>query len=204
MRTRPTYPARLLRAATSTSIVVAAAACGSVDRATAPSPNVQAETLTASRDVFVPVQPVIPCVDSIFKADFTADALYAYPGTPPIGSWTGHQSAGTVRVQGLVYPVFAKYAVFTQYQGLTGGVGLNGKIRCASPVASGVVLINWLSTVTSPTVSFAAIVLRDDQSRILAAVEYRPNGVVTFNGITVPGVTWVKNVARQFRILKKK
>jgi hypothetical protein len=46
--------------------------------------------------VFAPVVPIIPCIHSIFKADFTLDALNAYPGTPTIGSWTGNQSAGAI------------------------------------------------------------------------------------------------------------
>jgi hypothetical protein len=190
----------LLRATITTSMVVAAAACGSIDRATAPSPNVPTGTRTASSEVFVPVQPVVPCLDSIFKADFSGDVLNAYPGAPWIGTWTGNQSAGTIRVRGIVSPVVVKYAALTQYAGLTGGVSLSGKIRCASPASTGVVVVEWSSMVNSPTAFFGAIVLRDDQSRVLAAVEYRANGVVTYNGITIPGVTWAKDMVRRFRI----
>ena len=47
---------------------------------------------------------------------------------------------------------------------------------------------------------FGAVAVRDNQSRVLGSLEYRPNGAMTYNGIPVPGVAWVTNVHRQFRI----
>ena len=93
---------RLLRA-TACASVLTVAACDSAERATGPSTNVRAAARKASREVFVPVGPIIPCVDSIFKADFSSDALNAYPGAPTIGSWTGSQSAGTIRVRASIW-----------------------------------------------------------------------------------------------------
>jgi hypothetical protein len=190
---------RLLRATTCASVLTVAA-CDSAERATAPSPDARAAARKASREVFVPVGPIIPCVDSIFRADFSFDALNAYPGTPTIGSWTGSQSAGIIRVRGNVGWMFSMPVELTQYAGLTGGVNLSGKIRCTSAPSTGVVVVDWRSLVHSATASFGAIVLRDDQSRILAAVEYRANGVVTFNGKSVPGLTWSKDIPNKFRI----
>ena len=199
MSIRSAHLTRFLRATASVSVLAIASACDSVERATAPA-RVSAGGRSPSSEVFVPVGPIIPCVDSIFKGDFAFDALNAYPGAPTIGSWTGSQSAGIIRVRGNVGWMFSKPVELTQYAGLTGGVSLSGKIRCMSAPSTGVVVVDWRSLVHSATVSFAAVALRDDQSRILAAVEYRANGVVTYNGITIPGVTWVKDVPRQFRI----
>jgi len=200
MRIRSPRLTRCLRAAASASLLAVAAACDSAGRATAPSHDPLAGVRKASREVFVPVGPIIPCVDSIFKGDFASDGVNAYPGAPTIGSWTGSQSAGTIRVRSSTGGLFNKPVELTQYAGFSGGVSLNGKLRCTSAPSTGVVVIDWRSLVHSATASFGAIVLRDDQSRILGAVEYRANGVVTYNGITVPGVAWVKDIPRQFRI----
>jgi len=199
MSVRSTHLTRLLRTTASASVLALAAACDSAERATAPSHDA-AGVRNPTREVFLPVGPIIPCVDSIFKADFTFDALNAYPGTPTIGSWTGNQSAGTIRVRGNVGWMFGMPVELTQYAGLTGGVDLTGKIRCTSAPSTGVVVVDWRSLVHSATVPSGAIVLRDDQSRILAAVEYRANGVLTFNGKSVLGLTWVKDVPNKFRI----
>ena len=200
MRIRSLQFARCLRGAAGASLLAIATACDTAGRATAPSHDALAGVRKGSREVFVPVGPIIPCIDSIFKADFATDGVNAYPGAPTIGSWTSSQSAGTVRVRNSVGGLFNKPVEFTQYAGFSGGVSLNGKLRCTSAPSTGVVVIDWRSLVHSATASFGAIVLRDDQSRILAAVEYRASGVVTYNGINIPGVTWVKDIPRQFRI----
>jgi hypothetical protein len=173
------------------------AACTSADRATGPSES----SGHASADVYVPFVPIIPCVDSIFKGDFSADALNAFPGQPAIGSWSGNQLAGIVRVRSSVGWMFSKAVELTQYGGLTGGVGLMGRIRCNSAVSTGRAYVSWRSLVHSSTVFYGAVALRDDWSRILGMLEYRPGNVVTYNGIPVPGVTWSQDIPRRFLIV---
>ena len=200
MRNISAQQGRRARSVASVTVLLVAAACiDSGNRTTGPSSNAGVGARKASGDVILGIPPMLPCVDSIFKANFTADALNAFPGAPVIGSWVGNQSAGTIRVRSAI-GLLAKPVELTQRAGLTGGVDLKGTVHCMSAPSTGTVYVDWRSLVRSSTVVFAAVALRDNQSRVLGSVEYRPNGAVTYNGIPVPGVAWVANVHRQFRI----
>jgi hypothetical protein len=197
MSVHTTHLRRSLRATASVS-VLAIAAC-SADGATGPARDVEGPR-NPSPEVFVPVGPIIPCVDSIFKADFSSDAIDGFPNVPAIGSWSANQSAGFIRVRANIGWMYSRSVEVAQYGGPNGVVTLKGKIRCTSAPSTGVVEVEWRSLVHSATASSGAIVLRDAGSRILAAMEYRANGVVTYNGVTVPGVTWITDIPRRYRI----
>lgn len=183
-------------------LALAAACTDSLARTTGPSSSTRREGDQALGDVFVPFVPVIPCVDSIFKADFAADTLNGLPGTPVIGSWSRkNQLAGIIRVRASVGWLFNKPVELTQYAGLGGGVDLMGKIKCSSAPSTGTAYVDWRSLVHSATAYYGAVVLRDDGSHVLAMMEYRANNAVTYNGIPVPGVTWTTDVPRKFRIV---
>ena len=126
------------RMAASVAALAFGAACSdSVDRTTGPSSDASRGAARALGDVFVPIVPIIPCQDSIFKADFGANLLNAFPGAPVIGSWGGNQLAGTIRVRSSVGWMFSKPVELTQYAGLPGGVDLMGKIKCTSAPSTG-------------------------------------------------------------------
>jgi hypothetical protein len=183
-------------------LAFAVACADSSARVTGPSSGAGRAGDKALGDVFVPFVPVIPCTDSIFKADFTADTLNGLPGAPVIGSWSRkNQLAGLIRVRGTVGWLFNKPVELTQYAGVGGGVDLMGKIKCSSAPSAGTAYVDWRSLVHSATAYYGAVVLRDDASRVLAMMEYRANNVVTYNGIPVPGVTWTTDVPRKFRIV---
>ena len=203
MRLQTPLRLRVARLAAHAGVLALATAC--IDpgaRTTGPSSGAARDGNQALGDVFVPFVPVIPCADSIFKADFAADTLNALPGTPVIGTWSRkNQLAGFIRVRGTVGWLFTKPVELTQYAGLGGGVDLMGKMRCSSAPSTGTAYVDWRSLVHSSTAYYGAVVLRDDGARALAMLEYRANNLVTYNGMTVPGVTWSTDVPRKFRIV---
>jgi len=203
MRIQSRQSPRFARLVTTAGLVAFAAACADAGtRVTSPASGTDRRGDQALGDVFVPFVPVIPCTDSIFKADFTADTVNGLPGTPVIGTWSRkNQLAGIIRVRGTVGWLFNKPVELTQYAGLGGGVDLMGKIKCSSAPSSGTAYVDWRSLVHSATVYYGAVVLRDDASRVLAMLEYRANNVVTYNGTPVPGLTWTTDVPRKFRIV---
>jgi len=177
-------------ASLSVALTLALAACG--DPAAPPTP---AAAPNAGFSL-----PYFPCVDSIFKADFTADAAWLPPGPPVIGSWTMNTSAGSVYVVPSSGWMWTKPVQLHQTAGLPGGVGLHGRISCVFPPTSGHAVVYWRSLVHSATVQFGAVVLRDYSARILAALEYRPGGVLTYDGVAVPGAAWTQDMPQLWRI----
>ena len=144
--------------------------------------------------------PFFPCVDTIFQADFTYDSVFMPPATPAVGSWTTNTSAGSVLVVPSSGWLLNKPVELQQVAGLPGGVGLYGRISCLFPPTSGTARVYFRSMVRSATATFGVIVLRDNSARVLAALAYRPGGVLTYNNIPVPGVTWTQNFPQHWRI----
>src|SRR5688500_10419160 len=144
--------------------------------------------------------PLFPCADTIFKADFVYDSVFMPPGTPHVGSWTTNTSAGSVLVVPSSGWLLNKPVELRQLAGLARGVGLYGRSSCAFPPTSGTARIYFRSMVRSITATFGAIVLRDNSARVLAALAYRPGGVLTYNNVAVPGATWTQNFPQHWRI----
>jgi hypothetical protein len=184
-----------------TFLAGAAIGCANADDlATAPSRSTSVQT-GGNAALVNPFPPVFACPDSMFKADFTADAVNATPGNPVIGSWTVNQAEGVVRVRNSLGGLADKPVELLQRQSSLGGVNLLGQIGCYIPPSTGRVVAYWRSLVHSSSVSFGAIVLRDDQGRVIGAVEYRPNNVLTYNGVPIPGVGWASDVPLLFRVV---
>jgi hypothetical protein len=141
-----------------------------------------------------------PCVDTIFHASFSADSVSLSPGTPTVGSWTTNTSAGSVVVVSSSGWLLNKPVELRQTAGLPGGVDLFGRIECLLPPASGHAIVHFRSMVRSPTAKLGIVVLRDYHARALAGLAYRPAGVVTYNDIVVPGVSWTQNIPQYWQI----
>ena len=187
---------RWLRAPASAS-VLAIAAC-SAESTTAPSRDVPASPRKSATEVFVPVIPNVPCVASIFNADFSADAVGGFPNVPAVGSWSGIQSGGFIRVVGNVGSMYSRSVEVTQDEARTSFVALRGTVRCVP--SSGIVEVEWGSLVHSATASYGAIVLRDEGSRILPPNAKPPKPHHTNNGVTVPGLNRITDIPRSYRI----
>src|SRR5687767_11477233 len=122
------------------------------------------------------------------------------PATPHAGSWTTNTSAGSVLVVPSSGWLLSKPVELHQVAGLTGGVGLYGRVSCVFPPTSGFARIYFRSMVRSATATFGVIVLRDNSARVLAALAYLPGGALTYNKAPVPGVTWTQNFPQHWRI----
>jgi hypothetical protein len=140
--------------------------------------------------------------DTIFKATFSADAANSPPGPPETGTWTVVNPAGTILVRSAVgnltnQPVELDHNA----AGVAGSLRLSGAVAGAPP-ATGRVVVFWRSLVSSADACFNGVVLRDAGALIVASVEYRPGGQLTYNSnsINAPAGTWVGNTSQLFRI----
>ena len=138
----------------------------------------------------------------IFLETFTDDAVDAPPGTPEIGSWSLTNPAGTILVRAAVGNLGAKPVELDHNApGVAGSVKLRGT-TAGTPPTSGVYLASWRSLVHSTDACFNGIVLRDAASLIIASVEYRPGGALTYNSNTLNASagTWTRDVSQLFEI----
>jgi hypothetical protein len=179
------------RAAVSLALVHIVLGCS--DPSAAPPDVSRASSDTRAGDLAGPFT-FFPCVDTIFHATFASNLFFFPPGTPTVGSWTTNTAAGSVLVVPSSGGLLNKPVELRQTAGLPGGVDLFGKIECLFPPASGHARVYWRSMVRSPTAKLGIVVLRDNQAHVLGALAYRPLGVVTYNNIVVPGVTWSQNI----------
>lgn len=138
----------------------------------------------------------------IFLETFTDDAVDAPPGTPEIGSWSLTNPAGTILVRAAVGNLGAKPVELDHNApGVAGSVALRGT-TAGTPPTSGVYRASWRSLVHSTDACFNGIVLRDAASLIIASVEYRPGGALTYNSNTLNASagTWTRDVSQLFEI----
>lgn len=138
----------------------------------------------------------------IFLATFTDDAVNAPPGTPEIGAWSLTNPAGTILVRAAVGNLGAKPVELDHNApGVAGSVKLRGT-TAGTPPTSGVYRASWRSLVHSTDACFNGIVLRDAAALIIASVEYRPGGALTYNSNTLnaPAGTWARDVSQLFEI----
>jgi hypothetical protein len=138
---------------------------------------------------------------AIFTATFTSDAVGASPGPPEIGTWSLSNPDGTILVQAAVGNLTSKPVELTQLGQAAGSVKLFGTVT-GTPPTTGIYVARWRSLVHSANVCFNGVVLRDAGSLILADLDYRPGGQLTYNSnsANVTVGTWAQDVAQLFEI----
>lgn len=142
-----------------------------------------------------------PVGNTIFRATFTADALNAVPGAPEIGAWTGiNQSTGTIRVRSAVGDLANRPVELNQADGCCGSVSLVGTVA-GMPPTTGRWVARWRSLINSSSAFFAPIVLRGSGG-IIASVEYRLGGQLTYNTSSNDiGIDWTQGTSQLFEVL---
>ena len=165
------------------------------------TPGTYHVTATAGGSIGSPQVFTATAVLPIFQATFTSDAAGAPPGTPEIGAWTLINPDGTILVQSAVGNLTSKPVELTQLGLQAGSVKLFGAVA-GTPPASGVYVARWRSLVHSADACFNALVLRDAGSLILADVDYRPGGQLTYNSnsLNLTVGSWTRDVAQLFEI----
>jgi hypothetical protein len=81
--------------------------------------------------------------------------------------------------------------------GVSGALALIGTV-VGTPPATGAYVARWRSLVHTPSACFSSIVLRGTNTGILAALDYRPGGVLTFGSLTVG--SWTQDVSQLFEV----
>jgi hypothetical protein len=187
-------------AALVSAMIAATAACA--DLSTSPTKSPTSNPTGGNAEVFVPTGPIVPCPDTLFKANFSADIVNAAPAKPVVGSWKLNESAGVVRVRSsLGWPVSLYNPVeLSQFGSLLGGVGVAGTIACGTAPSTGRYTVRWRSLVSSTFAVAGGVAIRDSQSRMIADLMYWPNGVIGFNGMPILGLFWTAHRADSFRV----
>lgn len=148
----------------------------------------------------------------IFNATFTADGVGQPPGPPEIGSWTlvidtdlSETPSGTILVQDGLGDVASRLVVIQRTSAL--GLNLQGFVS-GPPPSTGTCTVSWRSLTTTSTADqlFGPVVIRDNAGLILASLEYRDAGALTYNSTSNPpsGIavgTWATGVSQTFAIL---
>lgn len=142
----------------------------------------------------------------VFDADFNMDTVGMRPDTTLPGSPLGDsmlilEPSGTVTVAGAVGTLTDQPVLMDQVPG-TGGLDF----YCI-PVSSGcdLVRVGWNSLARSNSIFFMSCAIRDPSGYIIASLEYRPNGILTYNSVGMTGpalpVTYTPDVDQRFEIL---
>ncbi len=140
----------------------------------------------------------------LFRATFANDAPDAPPGAPDVGSWSLTSPAGTILVRAISGNLTNQPVELDHFlTGVAGSVKLRGTVA-GTPPGTGRYLASWRSLVHSADACFNGIALRDANNLILASVEYRPSGQLTYNSNRVGGPitvgSWAQDVAQLFEI----
>jgi len=144
---------------------------------------------------------------TIFNATFSASEPNTPPGPPEVGMWQLDNAAGEIFVRSAVGDLTDLPVHLNQVDGLLGGLDLIGTVA-GTPPTTGVWVARWRSLVHSSDIFFAPIVLRDANFNIIASLEYRPNGLLSYStpstspptAPTSIGIGWVQNVSQLFEI----
>ena len=140
----------------------------------------------------------------LFRATFTNDAPDAPPGAPDVGSWSLTNPAGTILVRATSGNLTTQPVELDHFlAGVAGSVKLRGTVA-GTPPGTGRYLARWRSLVHSADACFNGIVLRSANNLILASLEYRPSGQLTYNSNRAGGPiavgSWAQDVAQLFEI----
>jgi len=152
-------------------------------------------------------QPAVapPASSYIFRANFNADTVGMPPANNPAGPPIGdmiilNTPAGYVRVQTAVGDLNNQPAEVVMTGGY-GGVDIWGRVA-GTPPTSGVWYASWDSLCQyDTTYLFATINVRDSSGLVIAAVAYRPGGVLDFNDLYATsgiGVSWTPMKKQHF------
>jgi hypothetical protein len=142
----------------------------------------------------------------VLSADFGMDTAGMPPDTTLPGSPLGdtmqlQESSGTVTVETAVGTLTDQPILMDQVPG-TGGLDV---FFYPAPNGCDLVRVGWNSLARSNDISFMACAIRDPSGFIIASVEYRPDGVLTYNSAGVVGptlpVTYTPDVDQRFEIL---
>lgn len=142
----------------------------------------------------------------VLDADFSTDTAGTAPDTTLPGSPLGDsmqllEDSGTVTVESAVGTLTDQPILMDQVPGI-GGL----HVFCyPSPNGCDLVRVGWNSLARSNNIFFMACAIRDPFGYIVASVEYRPNGTLTYNSAGVVGptlpVTYTPDVDQRFEIL---
>jgi hypothetical protein len=129
----------------------------------------------------------------VLSAAFDSDSVDAppnasLPGPPSGDSLTYFESAGTIRVRAGVGTLDSKPVEMKQATGPEGGLNLFA-YPASGPGCGSRMIVQWRSLADSIDPCFMAAVMRSSSGAILAAIEYRPGGVLTYNSVGGVGPT---------------
>jgi len=154
------------------------------------------------------VMPIAVGCNCIFNAAFNSDTVGNPPDTTLPGYPTGdalslNTPAGEILVRASVGDL-TNQPVEVRMTGGTGGVDLLGTVA-GTPPTTGKWVASWRGLVQANSGEniFGAMVFRDSGALILAAVEYRENGIIDFSELftgTGIGVTWTPDVSQLFEV----
>ncbi len=142
----------------------------------------------------------------ILHADFDTDSLNLPPSAwlprePPGDRLQLNTAAGSILVKGSIGGLTSQ-PVEASMTGGTGGVDVQGFVA-GQPPTFGRWTASWRSLAKSGSVCFASMTFRDSSANIIAALEYRPSGILDFNDLftaTGIGVAWTADVAQNFEL----
>jgi len=150
---------------------------------------------------------VNPCDNptAIMAANFNADAVDAnpdltFPGAPADDYGTVDLASGDIFVRTAVGTLTDQPIEMVQVP----GIGSMRFVAHFAPTDCDQFHVGWSGLARSNDIFFMACVIRDASANIVASVEYRPSGQLTYNSVghfgDVIPVTWTPDVAQRFDI----